>query len=207
MGAPTTLGCQTHECDPDFICIDGSGSGVDCTAEGGVLAGQTPIAISGYTTSVTTIATVGGGAELVWDTSSLDGPWLDYPANQTYIINFPPGLAGHLPTSVPQALVSADNPGDASPHQNFIDGPGYLVEFSNVTPYQMTVHNPTCAHYSLRLEVRADVSSDAESVVDAASGADATNVLDATIALDAASGADATNVLDAASAADAGSAE
>jgi hypothetical protein len=93
-------------------------------------------------------------------------------------------------------LVSADNPGDAGPHGNFIDGPGYLVEFSNVTQYQMTVHNPTCAHYSLRLEVRADVPPDEGGVVDAgntpdASAPDATSALDATATLDATSAADA----------------
>jgi hypothetical protein len=183
MGAPATLvGCQTHDCDPEFICIDGSGSGIDCTAEGGVVAGQVATPIAGYTTSVTSIPTLGGGTELVWDTSSLDGPWLDYPGNQTYIINFPPGLAGHLPTAPPDPLVSADNPGDASPHQNFIAGPAYLVEFTNVTPYQMTVHNPTCAHYSLRIEIRADVPPDEASVVDASGAPDATTLADASAA-------------------------
>lgn len=192
--APAPLGCQTHMCDPNFVCISPMGVAVECNDEGGIAAGQAPIlgycdggsdsgsspcTIPGYTTSVTTLPTLGGGTEIVWDTSSLDGRWLDYPGNQTYIISFPPGLAGHLPTGAPAPLVSADNP-DAGPHQNFIAGPAYLVEFSNVTPYQMTVHNATCAHYSLLIEVRADVPPDGGAVVDAGSTPDATNVGDAT---------------------------
>lgn len=191
MGAPPALGCQTHDCDPNFVCISPMGMGVECNYEGGVLAGQPPVTIAGYTTSVTDIPTVGGGTEIVWDTSSLDGPWLDYPANQTYIIDFPPGLAGHLPT-LTAVSVSADNPEEAgASHSNFINGGDYLVEFLNLTAYQAIVHNPSCAHYSLRLEFRADVPPSEASVVDASSAPDATIALDATANFADAGSADA----------------
>jgi hypothetical protein len=178
--AAGSLGCQTHQCDPDFACIDGSGlmkfvsQASDCTPE---TQGDTPIA--GYNTTVS----VSGGT-VTWDTSPLSGPWLNYPGNRTYILNFPEALSQALAGGTSQAnvsaCISADNPGDAGvPHMNFICGAGYVAEFSNVTSNQLTVLNASCAGYSLRIEVQAQLASDAGTVGDAGTGTDGDAGVDA----------------------------
>jgi hypothetical protein len=154
--APAGLGCQTHECDPVFACISGSGlmtfvsQASDCTS-------STPgdASIPGYNTNV-----VVSGDLLIWDTSPVNGPWLDYPGNRTYIINFPPGLAGNTVLNY-SAWIAADNPQDGAPHTSFVTGPGYVAQFQNTTPYQLTVLNGSCAGYSLRIEVQAQLAADA----------------------------------------------
>jgi hypothetical protein len=153
--------CQTHNCDPDFVCIDSSGRMVavaavsDCTA---ATVGTTPIA--GYDTmDIYMSAQPGGGSVTTWATSKdSTGPWLDYPGQRTYIINYPASLSTQDPF-FELAYVSADNPTDAgTPHANFIAGSDYLAEFST-KPGQLTVVNPTCAHYSLRVVVEFSASA------------------------------------------------
>jgi hypothetical protein len=177
VGAPTSVGCQTHQCDPEFVCIDVTGmekfvaSAADCTPpDGGSLvaegAGWTPV--PNYNTNVNV-----NGNTLTWATSSLNGPWLEFPGNRTYIINFPAPL-GSAPILPPYPCLSANNPGDAGPQANFICSPGYLAEFSNVTTQQLTVNNASCAQYFLLIEVTSDLSGEAGASdagpVDAGSG-------------------------------------
>jgi hypothetical protein len=185
IGAPTTIGCQTHECDPEIVCIDVTGlekivaNAADCTPpDGGSFVGEgtgwTPV--PNYNTNVNV-----NGNTLTWATSSLSGPWLEFPGNRTYIINFPPPL-GAAPILPPYPLLSSDNPLDASPHDNFISGPGYLAEFSNVTAQQLTVNNASCAHYYLLIEVTADLSAEAgASEAGASNGSDAGDAGDASL--------------------------
>lgn len=208
VGAPSTIGCQTHACDPEFVCIDVTGmekivaNAAACTPpDGGSLvadgAGWTPV--PNYNTNVN----VNGNA-LTWVTSSLNGAWLDFPGNRTYIINFPPPLgAASILTLYP--LLSADNPLDASPHDNFISGLGYLAEFKYVTNQQLTVNNASCAHYFLLIEVTADLSAEAG----APNGTDAGASTDASPsdATGDAADADASAADGSAGSADAGSAD
>jgi len=182
--APGSLGCQTHECDPDFVCVDGSGlmkfvsQASDCTP---TTRGDTPIA--GHNGSViTSVDPMTGKEILTWYTSSLTGPWLDYPGNRTYIVNFPWAPSGPLASEssfpiqvdAPSAWISADNPDNPdAAHANFIGGPGYVVEFSNVTPDQLTVINASCSRYSLLIEAQVEVTPDAGSAAEAGSPEDA----------------------------------
>jgi hypothetical protein len=153
---PGTLGCQTHSCDADFVCIDPTGlmkfvsRANDCTPS---TQGDTPI--PGYSTSVVSIPEGNGGAEMIWDTSLNMGPWLDYPGNRTYIINYPRSLSGNQPSAYFD-WISSDNPVEAgASHSNVISGGDYIAQFMNVGPDQLTVNNGTCARYSLRIEVQA----------------------------------------------------
>jgi hypothetical protein len=156
---PGTLGCQTHDCDPVFICIDSNGlmkpvsQALDCTP---TTQGETPI--PGYTTNVVSIPEDDGRTELIWATSSINGPWLDYRGNYTYIINYPRGLLGNTPSAYFD-WISADNPVEAgASHSNSISGGDYIAEVLDVGPDQITFNNATCAHYSLRIEVQAQVT-------------------------------------------------
>jgi len=166
VAGSASLGCQTHTCDPDFVCVDTSGlmklvsQASDCTPS---TRGDTPI--PGYNTTVDV-----NGSTLTWASSSTNGPWLDFPGSRTYIINLPPPLAGHPFLAPPATWISADNPGDASPHGNFISGADYLAEQTGNGCYQqVTVFNGSCARYSLLVEVQADVSADAGDASDAGS--------------------------------------
>jgi hypothetical protein len=196
--ATAGLGCQTHACDASFVCIDTSGlmkfvsQASDCTPS---TLGDMPI--PGYNTTVDV-----SGSTRTWTSSSTNGPWLNFPGNRTYIINLPAPIAGHSFLAPPAVWVSADNPGDASAHGNFISGPGYLAEQTGDGCYQqVTVFNGSCALYSLLIEVQADVTADAGTYcMDAGSGADAASGSDAENDVDAGSGPDAPDASDAGSA-------
>jgi hypothetical protein len=118
-------------------------------------------------------STVGSdGSEVrTWATSPLNGPWLYYGGQRTYILTFPPGIAGHEPSSVSSCL-SADNPTEAgAPHANFICGDDYLTEFGLGRPDQLVVFNPSCATYYLWIEVQVRIpapDAGGESQVDGA---------------------------------------
>lgn len=159
-----TAGCNTHQCDSQMVCIDSLGlmktvnQAEACTPS----AGGTPILgdAGPYNLHVSTNLSA-SGYELVWETTPLVGPWLDFPGMRTYIIQFPSGLSGHLPTSV-DVYVSSDNPDadalDAS-HANYTTASGSLAEFTNTTETQLSVLNATCARYSMRMVVRAQVNA------------------------------------------------
>jgi hypothetical protein len=167
-------GCNTHQCDSDMVCIDSLGfmSKVNQAEACAPNSGGTPITgdAGPYNLHVSTNLSA-SGYELVWETSSIVGPWLDFPGQRTYVIQFPPGLSGHLPTSV-DVYVSSDNPsprdnGDACadgnalecPHLNYTTASGSLAEFTNTTATQLSVWNATCALYSMRMVVRAQVTA------------------------------------------------
>jgi hypothetical protein len=186
LGAPASLGCQTHACDPDFVCISSSGlmksiaqpadaqtSECTPTTEGAPILGYSTNVVTVDAVSTNATGTASPGTLLTWDSSAITGPWLDYPPARTYIINLPQALQKGTLWSY-SACVSADNPEQAGvPHMNSICGPGYLVEFLNVTAQQLTVFNASCAHYSLLIEVQVLVQpSGADDVLPDASSAD-----------------------------------
>jgi hypothetical protein len=178
---PTVVGCTTHQCDGDIVCIDSAGNAKsihdasECTP---ILTDGVPV--PNYNLNVEVVGNPSdGNAELVWDTSSFLGTWLDFGPQRTFIVQFPPGLAGHLPHSF-DGWVSSDN--DAAPdasHLNFTNTAGQLLEYTFVNDTRMNVYNNTCVDYGLRFEVRAfaggaDAGTSAEASVDpsADTGAD-----------------------------------
>jgi hypothetical protein len=179
IGAPSIVwgaatGCNTHQCDADISCIDGQGlmKMVSDAAACGPNGGGTPITGSSgpYNLQVSTNLSA-TGYELVWETTPIVGPWLDFPGQRTYVVQYPPGLSGHLPTSV-EVYVSSDNPDNpdggnasadataaAASHANYTTASGSLAEFTNTTATQLSVLNATCAGYSMRMVVRAQVTA------------------------------------------------
>jgi hypothetical protein len=131
-----TAGCSTHQCDNEIVCIDSLGfmktvnQADACTTS----AGGTPITgdAGPYNLQVSTNLSA-SGYEVVWETTPFVGPWLDFPGMRTYIIQFP------------------------SPHMNFTTASGSLAELMNTTATQLSVLNATCAAYSMRMVVRAQV--------------------------------------------------
>jgi hypothetical protein len=182
-------GCNTHDCDSQTVCIDGRGlmKAVDNTDDCKADTGGTPIAGDAgppYNLQISTNLSA-SGYEVVWETTSINGPWLDFPGQRTYVIQYPPGLWGHLPTSIEvyvsydnppnamnvesdggaEAATSADADAEALPHMNFTTASGALAEIENTTPTQLSLLNATCTETFMRMVVRAQVAgpSDASS--------------------------------------------
>ena len=156
-------GCNTHQCDSDLVCIDGLGF-MRTVSDAGACspdAGGTPITgdAGAYNLQVSTNSSA-SGYELVWETTPIVGPWLDFPGQRTYVIQYPPGLLGHLPTTV-ETYVSYDNPDSSvdAPHMNVTMASGSLAELMNTTDTQLSVLNATCQPFSMRMVVRAQVGS------------------------------------------------
>lgn len=141
-GGLMMTGCSTHVCDQQCVHIDSQGLAGPC---GGAVGG-TP---SGYAPHL-----FDDQGELGWETASLDGPWLDYPGNRTWVIDFPPELQTGCPPSDVMPYISADNSGvpNAS-HSNWVNGAGQLDEYGSVSPTSISVTNATCAEYALRLVI------------------------------------------------------
>jgi hypothetical protein len=140
-----------------MVCIDSTGSmktirdASECTP---IITGGTKLPF--YNLDVQDF-----GGELVWTTSSLLGTWLDFPGQRTYVIQFPPGLAGHVPLALPLASVSSDNTTDMAPdasHLNATLGSGQLAEITNVSATQLSILNDTCVDYGLFIRVDAIAS-------------------------------------------------
>jgi hypothetical protein len=149
-GTPGAVGCTTHQCDPDIVCIDGNGNSTTVSDAGlcGPATGGTPVAHYN-------LAVQFNGRAFTWTTTTLSGPWLDFPGNRTYVISLPQQLIdlGATLSIPPKVYVSADNPSDAAPHMNLTVASGALAEFENVMSTQFSVLNATCAGYSLLVEV------------------------------------------------------
>ncbi len=153
-GLRAATGCTTHQCDSDMVCIDSTGSmktisdASECT----------PIITGGTKLPFYNLDVWNNAGALFWETSSLLGPWLDFPGQRTYIINLPPGLAGQRDLAV-FPYVSSDNAADmeaGAPHMNYTPASGQLTEFTNAgTSLQLSVVNATCVGYGLRLVVSA----------------------------------------------------
>jgi len=189
--ASTQSACTTHQCDPDMVCLapDGTICGTtttaaDSPAHGGGVRGEGgtggiggPL---GYRSSF-----YYNGDEIVWQSSPLEGPWLDFPGQRTYEIILPDAFAQADPGTFDfSVLVSYDNPQelDAS-HANFTPAAGQLVEFGNVIPTQVDASgkvvisalNATCVDLSVRIVVRAELTGSADAGAGSAeSGADDT---------------------------------
>lgn len=176
-GVPATSGCTTHQCDSDLVCIDSTGSmktiinASDCTP---VITGGTKLPF--YNLSVGDFVSDNGDEQIVWDTSSFLGPWLDFPGQRTYIIQYPPGFAGHVPTGVWPWVSSDNDAGVDVSHSNWTPASGQLFEVTNTESTQLTVLNATCVDYGLRIEFQADLpkasAGDASSSPDAAVSSD-----------------------------------
>jgi hypothetical protein len=151
--------------------------------------------------------------ENTWESSAVDGVWIDYRASRT-IAFLMPAFFDRMPTSFeayisPVAEPLAD-PQPGSAPDNFSIASGNLAEFIDARPGGVNVLNATCASYFIRVVVRfapvvpPPLVPDAGDAGDAEGGSDAgdaSSALDATLGsdapLDAPTEADADGALDA----------
>jgi hypothetical protein len=117
--APGAVGCTTHQCDPSTVTIEADAGNAGLVHQ--------------------------EGDTFVWESSTLDGPWLDFPGERTYVFNFPEPFMARQPETV-IAYVASDH----NAQSNFVIASGQLAEFS-LAPNTLTVLNATCAEYFLRV--------------------------------------------------------
>src|SRR5689334_18609808 len=93
---PAVSGCTTHRCD------------TTCVQYGGTPAAP---CVAGATDDQGNATTVGDvfrdGDDYVWESSPMNGTWLDYPGERTYVFYWPPPMQGLVPYDV-QAYVATE---------------------------------------------------------------------------------------------------
>jgi len=131
VAAPTatTTGCTTHQCDSDFVNIDQS--------TGMFIGDLEPL----------------GTGTATWESSPIDGTWINYPGMRTYFFSLPPYFT---PLGPPLAYVATgpnpDDPVDAG-GATYVLASGQLAEFSGYVNGGFLVTNGTCAGYYLYVSV------------------------------------------------------
>lgn len=88
--------------------------------------------------------------ENTWESSPIDGDWLDYPRARTYSLTIPE-LGGRMPEVIVPYLSAAKNP--RATGANFTIGSGNLALLANASPNHIDVINDSCSDYFLRLVV------------------------------------------------------
>jgi hypothetical protein len=124
--ATAAAGCTTHQCDAsgpfDFPATDASADA-----------------------AVVPRVTLLGDGQIRWESSPFDGPWLDFPGQRTYTIRFP------LPFASPPEIAFYIAADAAAAQANFVVGGANLAQFSELTVTGVSVFNPSCADYGLRV--------------------------------------------------------
>jgi hypothetical protein len=86
-----------------------------------------------------------------WESMPIDGDYLDFPGERTYIFNpFLDGFTGPYTNIIP--YVSSD-PQPALNNSNFVIAAGNLAEVHGVNSGGFAIQNDSCAHYYLRVVV------------------------------------------------------
>jgi hypothetical protein len=144
-----TTGCTTHQCDSDFVNIDQST---------GVNVGQVELLGPGPEP---------GTQNALWESSPLNGTWIQFPGQREYFFGLPPGF---VPTDLPTAYVATDpapNDTDAgdvtstcggetitnSGAGTYVTATGQLAQFGPFVNGGFLVSNGGCACYFLYISI------------------------------------------------------
>jgi len=119
-----TTACTTHQCDTNSTNFDSSVGDVR------------PIAPYLF----------------VWESSPMDGTWIDFPGMQSYYFQFPPNF---VPLELPVAYVAtAANPDDPDGGDGaYVLASGQLAEFNGYNCCGFRINNASCAEYYLYVSV------------------------------------------------------
>lgn len=124
-----TTACTTHQCDSDFVNID-----------------------QATDASVGELEMLDDAGLALWESSPVDGTWIDYPGQRTYFFSLPPFFT---PLQPPVALVSTNpapnEPGDGG--GNYTLAAGQLAVFGPFVNGGFLVSNQSCAEYYLYISV------------------------------------------------------
>ncbi len=95
--------------------------------------------------------------DATWESMPVMAEWLDFPARRTWKFRIPKWESEHRPFLRMHGYVSPTRVPDrqTEPQDSWTEGTGNLVEFGDASPGNVQVTNDTCAHFYLRLVVRA----------------------------------------------------
>jgi hypothetical protein len=124
-----TTACTTHQCDSDFVNIDQST---------GMFVGDMQPGLNPGT--------------VFWESSPLDGTWIDFPGERSYFFSLPPYFT---PISPPQAWVATTpNAADSDGGGTYVQAGGQLAEYGAFVNGGFIITNATCAEYYLYVSVQ-----------------------------------------------------
>jgi hypothetical protein len=150
VSAPAvTTGCQTHQCDADFICINNLTPLTSCTQ------GYAPYQHVDYDPD---------GSRITWMTSGATDPWLDFPGQRTFTLfltppNMSPSISDLLAYpegGTPEWEIENFNTyvstleDTAEAGDTLVSAGGQLDEITALNAIAINTYNATCAHYYLR---------------------------------------------------------
>lgn len=128
--AALTTACTTHQCDSAFVNIDQATGTMVGSMQ--VLQPSTGLAL--------------------WESSPVEGQWINFPGNLTYFFALPPNFT---PLAPPSAAVATDDaPFDSdSGGGTSTTASGQLAEFGGYVNGGFLVTNASCADYRLFVSV------------------------------------------------------
>jgi hypothetical protein len=163
----TQTGCQLQgSCDADMVYVPSFPPGV--TSAPYVTAQPFQADAGIFHTSIGDL----------WETSPIDGQWMDFPGQRTFLIypQLPDGGPFLGPYTFPDIEVSADPSPEANAASNFAPSAGNIAEISvlpdgGLNGFQVT--NDTCSPYFLWMQVAQENAGAPNAGADAAADASA----------------------------------
>jgi hypothetical protein len=137
---PAATGCTTHQCDTDCVWV-GATAPANCS--------------QGYAPDANLFHV--GSDEVVWESSPVQGTWIDFPGGRTYTFIWPTeilddlGAGWEVQYPVVSVSTQADNGSTAGAVSSM--AAGQLAEITSLSNYGFGVGNASCAEYYIRVEV------------------------------------------------------
>jgi hypothetical protein len=126
--AASTTACTTHQCDALWVDIDQST---------GMTIGDVQVLAPGYA---------------MWESSPMDGTWIDFPGQRTYFFTLPQDFT---PAGPPEAFLgTTQTAGDVDAGGGtYVPAAGQLAEFGPYGNQGFNVENGSCAEYFLYVRI------------------------------------------------------
>jgi hypothetical protein len=139
---PASTGCTTHQCDSDCIWVGASApSGSTCST------GAAPDSSLYYV----------GPDEMVWESSPVQGTWLDFPGQRTYTFIWPTAMLDAIQSGwvllPPNIWISTQAGNGPQEGGTMTPSAGQLAQVTGLSDYGFAVGNGSCAYYYVRVEV------------------------------------------------------
>jgi hypothetical protein len=130
IAAPSAAtGCTTHQCDEDYIDLD-------------------PPDAAGLVGNLETFTNTDFA---IWESSPVDGPWINFPGQMTYFFELPQYFT---PGTQPQVWIATDPiPDDLDGSPTTVPAAGQLAEMFAYVNGGFKITNGSCVRYYLYITI------------------------------------------------------